>query len=112
MSDPDWTISGIWHPEFSREDYEAALGQVYCKAEVQDGDRWIHQAILYRDRYRRCQGRWYFARRLHRLWYGVEASVSPLGQAPAHWPENHAGRGTLPEEWETWGEFWKQSEPG
>jgi para-aminobenzoate synthetase component I len=28
MSDPDWTISGIWHPEFSREDYEAALGQV------------------------------------------------------------------------------------
>jgi ketosteroid isomerase-like protein len=94
------------------EGEENALGHVYCKAEIQDGERWIKQAILYRDRYRCCQGQWYFVRRLHRLWYGVEASTSPLAQAPARWPENHAGRGTLPEEWESWGKFWKESEPG
>ena len=96
-------------------DFEAddlAQGHVYCRAEVQDGDRWVQQAILYRDRYRRCDGRWYFIRRLHKLWYGVEAPSNPLAQPPAHWPENHAGRGSLPEEWDSWREFWGGAERG
>ena len=41
-------------------DADHAAGQVYCKAEIQDGDRWIHQAILYSDTYERRDGRWYF----------------------------------------------------
>jgi ketosteroid isomerase-like protein len=94
--------------EFEQDDL--ARGQVYCRAEVQDGDRWIHQAILYSDRYQRRDGRWYFVRRLHRLWYGVEAAGNPLQQAPADWPENHTGRGSLPEEWETWQKFWQNSQ--
>ena len=28
-------------------DDDHATGSVYCKGEIQDGDRWIHQAILY-----------------------------------------------------------------
>ena len=93
--------------EFEQKD--VASGQVYCRAEVEDGDRWIHQAILYTDRYRRCDGRWYFVRRQHRLWYGAESHANPLGQAPARWPENHTGKGSLPEEWETWRAFWGNS---
>jgi ketosteroid isomerase-like protein len=86
-----------------------ARGHVYCRAEIQDGDRWIQQAILYRDLYRRDQDRWLFVRRNHRLWYGAEAASNPLAQEPANWPQNHSGRGTLPEEWETWGEFWRET---
>jgi ketosteroid isomerase-like protein len=83
-----------------------ATGTVYCKGEIQDGDRWIHQAIVYDDDYRRLDGRWYFVRRRHRLFYGAPVGVSPLGLGPANWPEHHEGRGTLPESWESWRRFW------
>ena len=83
-----------------------ATGTVYCKAEIQDGDRWIHQAIAYEDRYRRNDGTWYFVRRIHRLFYGAEVGVNPLGLPPADWPAHHDGRGTLPEAWASWVRFW------
>ena len=87
-------------------DDDHATGHVYCKGEIQDGDRWIHQAILYRDRYERRAGHWYFVRRRHELWYGAEVGTNPLGLAPANWPEHHDGSGTVPETWETWRRFW------
>jgi uncharacterized protein (TIGR02246 family) len=87
-------------------DDDQATGHVYCKGEIQDGDRWIHQAILYRDRYERRAGRWCFVRRRHELWYGAEVGTNPLTLAPANWPEHHDGLGTVPETWETWRRFW------
>jgi ketosteroid isomerase-like protein len=87
-------------------DDDHATGHVYCKGEIQDGERWIHQAILYRDRYERRAGHWYFVRRRHELWYGAEVGTNPLGLAPANWPEHHDGLGTVPETWETWRRFW------
>ena len=87
-------------------DDDHATGLVYCKGEIQDGDRWIHQAILYRDTYERRDGRWYFVRRIHELFYGAEVGVNPLGLPPANWPEHHDGMGTVPESFPTWGPFW------
>ena len=87
-------------------DDDHATGHLYCKAEIQDGDRWIHQAILYRDTYERRDGHWYFVRRRHELWYGAEVGVNPLGLAPANWPEHHDGLGTVPEVFPTWTAFW------
>jgi ketosteroid isomerase-like protein len=85
-----------------------ATGVVYCKGEIQDGDRWIHQAIAYFDTYEKREGRWYFVRRVHELFYGAEVGVNPLGLEPANWPSHHDGRGTLPERWETWQGFWER----
>ena len=90
------------------DDDDHARGVVYCKGELQVGERWITQAIQYRDRYERRTGRWYFVRRRHLLLYGRELGQSPLGLPPANWPENHTGKGTLPESWETWQRFWKR----
>jgi ketosteroid isomerase-like protein len=87
-------------------DGDHATGTVYCKGEVQDGDRWIHQAIVYDDRYRRVDGTWCFVRRVHRLFYGAEVGVNPLGLPPAEWPAHHDGIGTLPGHWPTWASFW------
>jgi hypothetical protein len=87
-------------------DDDNATGHVYCKGEIQDGDRWIHQAILYRDTYARRDRRWYFVRRRHELWYGAETGVNPLTLPPANWPEHHDGMGTVPEIWDTWKAFW------
>ena len=87
-------------------DDDHANGHVYCKGEIQDADRWIEQAILYRDTYERRAGHWYFVRRRHDLFYGAEVGVNPLTLAPANWPERHDGMGTAPELFPTWHEFW------
>ena len=93
-------------------DADHASGVVYCNGEIQDGDRWIHQAIRYDDRYERREGRWLFVRRIHQLWYGAEVGVNPLTLPPADWPEHHDGLGTIPESWETWQTFWAGTNDG
>jgi ketosteroid isomerase-like protein len=93
-------------------DDDHARGVVYCKGEIQDGERWIHQAIVYTDNYERRAGRWYFVRRQHELFYGVEMDVNPWMLRPAEWPANHDGRGTLPDAWETWRRFWAGGDRG
>ncbi len=87
-------------------DEDHATGSVYCKGEIQAGDRWIHQAILYADAYERCDEQWLFVRRVHMLWYGAEPGVNPLTLPAANWPEHHDGMGTVPEQWPTWRAFW------
>lgn len=92
-------------------DADHATGSVYCHGQIQDGDRWIHQFILYRDTYERRAGRWFFVRRIHELWYGETAPSSPLTLDPANWPEHHDGLGTVPGSWPTWSVFWGDAPP-
>lgn len=87
-------------------DTDHATGIVYCSGQVQEDERWVHQSILYRDTYERRDGLWLFVRRLHELFHGTVAPSSPLDQDPANWPERSYGRGTAPESFPTWGEFW------
>lgn len=88
-------------------DADHATGVVYCSGQIQEGEHWIHQSILYRDTYERRGGRWYFVRRVHELFHGVAAPVHPLEQDPANWPERSYGRGTAPASFPTWGDFWE-----
>ena len=88
------------------DDADHARGVVYCRAEIQDGDRWVVQAIQYRDRYERRDSHWLFVRRQHLLWYGAEQASSPVDQPPAEWPKRSTGRGTIPESWGSWKRFW------
>jgi hypothetical protein len=90
------------------ESGDLATGVVYCRAQLQDGDSWIEQAILYRDVYERRDGTWLFVRRVHALWYGVEVAERPLAQEPADWPRRHVGRGTVPEDLASWRAFWRE----
>lgn len=92
-------------------DADRAAGTVYCRGEIELGDQWITQAILYRDDYRRQAGEWLFVRRRHKLWYGAPAESNPRTLEPADWPLRQVGRGTLPEEWDSWREFWARSKP-
>lgn len=86
--------------DMDQDDPDLARGIVYCRAvlEVRDqpGGRTVEQAILYRDRYRRHEGRWLFVARRHELWYGVETAEHPFDQEPADWPTHHDGLGTVP----------------
>jgi hypothetical protein len=98
---------GTHRIEFVDDDH--ATGLVYCHAQIQDGERWIHQQILYRDTYERRDGAWYFVRRVHELFYGERAPSNPLAQPPANWPERHDGRGTAPQSFPTWDAFWRDA---
>jgi ketosteroid isomerase-like protein len=83
------------------DDADHGTGVVYCRGELQVDDRWIVQAIQYRDRYERRDDRWWFVRRQHLLWYGRDVGTSPVGLPPANWPEHHTGWGE-PERWARW----------
>jgi ketosteroid isomerase-like protein len=101
------TILHVTNHIIDLDDENHAQGVVYCHGEIQDRDRWIIQAIQYRDTYERRNGHWYFVRRKHLLWYGAEVGQNPLQLPPANWPASHTGRGTLPESWESWRRFWQ-----
>jgi ketosteroid isomerase-like protein len=92
------------------DDPNHARGLVYCRGQIQNGDKWIEQAILYRDTYEHRDGRWLFVRRIHELWYGVETAERPLAQEPANWLAHHVGRGTLPDSLPAWPRFWAAQE--
>ncbi|MGH0028437.1 MAG: nuclear transport factor 2 family protein [Myxococcota bacterium] len=87
---------------------DRARGVVYCRGQIQDGERWIEQAIQYRDTYERRDGEWLFVRRRHLLWYGVETAERPLAQPPANWPASHVGIGTVPQDLPGWDAFWRE----
>jgi hypothetical protein len=105
------TILNVGTHQIDLQGPDDATGLVYCQGQVADGDRWVHQSILYRDTYARRDGRWRFVRRLHELWYGQAVPSNPLEQQPAHWPANPDGRGTVPESFPTWAAFWAPAPP-
>lgn len=76
---------------------DKATGSVYCWAQLDLGDQFVDQSILYRDRYVRRDGRWLFLVRRHLLWFGQARDRNPVDQPPATWPAGYVGRGSLPD---------------
>lgn len=111
LRDVGVTILNVGTHVVEFDDTDHARGVVYCRGEIQVGDRWVIQAIQYRDTYERRNGHWYFVRRRHLLWYGRDVGTNPIGLAPANWPAQHSGWGELPEAWPTWGAFWGPDAP-
>ena len=92
-----------------------AHGLVYCRGYIEPRDgpqpgRFVEQAILYRDRYRRVDGSWKFVSRNHELWFGIETAERPLHQRPAEWPLHHDGLGSVPYGEPSWQAFWSVHE--
>ena len=91
------------------ESADRASGTVYCRAEHEDGDRWIVMAICYVDRYRRVDGRWYFELRLVRHWYSSDLVEHPHGPDFQAWPGHEHHHPELPHAFATWAPFWASS---
>lgn len=100
------SIHQICGHEFHFLDADHAAGHVYCRAEHEDGGRWIVMAICYFDDYVRKDGRWYFARRREKHWYAADIRERP--QAPFNaWPGRDLPPG-LPSAFPTWLPFWSR----
>lgn len=87
-------------------DDDTATGTTYCRAEHEDGERWVVMAIVYFDRYVRRDGAWYFERRREKHWYANDIVDRP--RPPFQfWPAAGDAMPELPGDFATWGEFWK-----
>ena len=95
--------------ELDDTDPDRATGVVYCRARIEaepDSHRMVEHAIQYTDTYERRDGQWYFVRRRHELFWGVELAERPLAQPDANWPAHQVGVGTIPHRYESWQRFW------
>ncbi len=79
--------------EFDADDL--AHGAVHCLGQIDLGQQFVDQTILYRDRYVSRKGRWVVSTREHLLWFGQERERHPFHQPPARWPRRQVGRGVL-----------------
>jgi hypothetical protein len=80
------------------DDHNHARGRVFCLAQLDRGDTFIDQSIVYEDRYVNLGDGWRFEVRRHLLWFGAARPAHPMDQPPADWPASQLGRGTLPED--------------
>ncbi|MEE6174986.1 nuclear transport factor 2 family protein [Mycobacterium sp. 050134] len=80
-----------------------AVGNVYCRAEHEVGERWIVMAIRYDDEYQRVDGRWFFTRRCEQHWYAADHVEHPQAVDFQGW--SPAGGPTLPQA-SSWTDFW------
>lgn len=85
-----------------------ASGTVYCRAEHEDGDRWVAMQLIYFDAYERREGQWYFVRRRERAWYAADQLERPQDVAFHGW-DKHLLPMKLPHAFATWQGFWSRS---
>jgi hypothetical protein len=91
------------------EDADTASGTVYCRAEHEDGDRWVIMAICYDDRYRRVDGEWYIEARRVDHWYSCDVLERPHGPSFQSWPGHERHEPSLPHRFPTWEPFWRDA---
>jgi len=88
------------------DDADHAHGTVYCRAEHEDGGKWIVMAIAYFDSYERREGEWYFVRRREKHWYAADWEERPM--APFTGWAAHATPPDLPQDFDSWTAFWAE----
>jgi len=90
------------------QDADHATGSVYCRAEHEDGESWVVMTMIYKDTYRRDDGRWCFERRLLQPWYVSDMLERPQETGNfSRWPgAEPPHRIRLPQGFATWEPFW------
>jgi hypothetical protein len=100
------TMHQICGHEIDLIDADHASGRVYTRAEHEQGDQWIDEAICYFDEYERHDGNWFFGRRtLHHLHV---TSLADRPRAPFTAPSWAPDRVRIPDAWgESWRCYWE-----
>ena len=91
------TVHFVGNHIIELDDPDHAHGSVYCTAQLDLGEEFVDQSILYQDTYVRHEGMWLFQRRRHLLWFGQARAENPIHQEPDGWPKTYTGRGVLPD---------------
>lgn len=94
------------------DDANHANGVVYNRAEHEIGGEWVVMQMLYIDRYKRVDGRWYFQWRLPLSLYGSDLNKPPVGDRKIRWPGAEPIEGTFHSAFPSWQEFWANPDIG
>lgn len=97
-------------------DFESAdlgSGIVYSRNDLDLGEHWMHELMIYLDRYERRDGVWFFQRRTPLYWVHTDPNVAPLGEAKLRPPGRDVeARGAYHDAFPSWAEFWENTEIG
>jgi hypothetical protein len=99
------TVLSVTNHLIDFQDDDAASGVGYCTAQIDMGEQYVEQAVLYQDDYARHGGAWRFRSRRHLLWFGEARPDNPFNLPPANWPASPVGRGVLPEDFPSYQRF-------
>lgn len=88
-------------------------GIVYSRNDLDLGESWMHELMIYLDRYERRDGVWFFQRRTPLYWVHTDPNVPPLGEEKMRRPgSDTATRGGYHDAFPSWAEFWENTEIG
>lgn len=104
------SIHFICGHEIELLDEATARGKVYCRAEHEDGEKWIVMAICYFDQYARREGGWFFVSRQERHWYAADVNEPPMRPAVSPWPAELGRPPALPQAFASWAPFWADTD--
>jgi hypothetical protein len=74
------------------ETRSTARGVVYSRNDLDLGEHWMLELMIYLDQYERRGDRWYFARRTPLYWVHTDPNVPPLGDAKLRRPGSATAR--------------------
>jgi hypothetical protein len=92
------------------DDPDHAQGVVYSKNEHETGAEWVIMQMMYVDRYRRIDGRWYFDRRLPLYWYATDLNKPPVGARKMRWPGREPYEGGFHDYFPSWKAYWARAD--
>ncbi|HZU62445.1 MAG TPA: nuclear transport factor 2 family protein [Novosphingobium sp.] len=104
------SVHQICGHQLAFDDADHAHGIVYCRAEHEEGGKWVVMAIAYFDTYARREGEWFFLRRREKHWYAADWQERPAAPFTG-WPAHPAPPG-LPQQFATWADFWAGEDEG
>lgn len=88
-------------------------GIVYSRNDLDLGDHWMLELMIYLDRYERRDGVWFFQRRTPLYWVHTDPNDPPLGDQKLHRPGSDVwARGGYHDAFPSWAEFWDNTEIG
>lgn len=95
------------------ESPDLGSGIVYSRNDLDLGEHWMLELMIYLDRYERRDGIWYFQRRTPLYWVHTDPNRPPLGEAKMRHPASDvAARGAYHDAFPSWAEFWDNTEIG
>jgi hypothetical protein len=95
------------------ETVDLGSGIVYSRNDLDLGDHWMLELMIYLDRYERREGIWYFQRRTPLYWVHTDPNEPPLGDQKLRPPGRGViDRGGYHDAFPSWKQFWDNTEVG
>lgn len=113
MREHPGSFHGVHGQIIDFESVDLGSGIVYSRNDLDLGDHWMLELMIYLDRYERREGVWLFQRRTPLYWVHTDPNEPPLGEQKLRPPgRGVVDRGGYHDAFPTWQQFWDNTEIG